>query len=145
MSTSVPGVKGPGCESSHSPSPNAELKNIWSYTSTPTHVSWRGVQLITQKCKFPLYLTSFTGLLLWFMYYVCYCPISEIFDMDLHDVSGKDCIPVFMCFVVIMLKDLLGFILTATTGIELLEPLECQVITLTTRLLMRPRNDRCYN
>jgi hypothetical protein len=29
------GVKQPGCEADHSPPSSAEVKNAWSYTSTP--------------------------------------------------------------------------------------------------------------
>jgi hypothetical protein len=32
------GVKRPGCEADHSLSSNAEVKNAWSYTSTPQYV-----------------------------------------------------------------------------------------------------------
>ena len=31
-----PGVKQPGCAVNHSPPSSAEVKNGWSYTSTPT-------------------------------------------------------------------------------------------------------------
>jgi hypothetical protein len=31
-------VKRPGCEADHSPSSSAEVKNAWSYTSTPRYV-----------------------------------------------------------------------------------------------------------
>jgi hypothetical protein len=36
------GVKRPGCEADHSPPSSAELKNAWSYTSTPqyTFMAW---------------------------------------------------------------------------------------------------------
>jgi hypothetical protein len=33
------GVKRPKCEADHSPSSSAEVKNAWSYTSTPSCVS----------------------------------------------------------------------------------------------------------
>jgi hypothetical protein len=33
-----PGVKRPGREADHSPPPTADVKNAWSYTSTPKHV-----------------------------------------------------------------------------------------------------------
>jgi hypothetical protein len=32
------GVKRPGCEADHSPPSSAEVKNAWSYTSTPQYV-----------------------------------------------------------------------------------------------------------
>jgi hypothetical protein len=32
------GIKGPGREADHSPPSNAEVKNAWSYTSTPQYV-----------------------------------------------------------------------------------------------------------
>jgi hypothetical protein len=35
---SFPGVKRPGREADHSPSSRAEVKNAWSYTSTPQYV-----------------------------------------------------------------------------------------------------------
>jgi len=38
----LPGVKRPGREADHSPPPSAEVKNAWSYTSTPL---WYGAQL----------------------------------------------------------------------------------------------------
>jgi hypothetical protein len=31
------GVKLPGCEANNSPSSSAEVKNVWSYTSTPQY------------------------------------------------------------------------------------------------------------
>jgi hypothetical protein len=33
---SFPGIKLPGREADHSPPSSAEVKNAWSYTSTPT-------------------------------------------------------------------------------------------------------------
>jgi hypothetical protein len=46
--TLFPGVKQPGCEADHSPLSNAEVKNTWSYTSTPQYafMAW---WLITQE------------------------------------------------------------------------------------------------
>jgi len=38
----TPGVKRPGSETDHSPPPSAEVKNAWSYASTPRTSSWRG-------------------------------------------------------------------------------------------------------
>jgi hypothetical protein len=35
---SFSGVKRPGCEADHSPPSSAEVKNAWSYTSTPQYV-----------------------------------------------------------------------------------------------------------
>jgi len=35
---SFPRVKGPGREADHSAPSSAEVKNAWSYTSTPPHV-----------------------------------------------------------------------------------------------------------
>jgi hypothetical protein len=32
----IPGRKWPGCEADHSPPSSAEVKNAWSYTSTPS-------------------------------------------------------------------------------------------------------------
>jgi hypothetical protein len=32
------GVHQPGCEADHSPPPSAEVKNAWSYTSTPQYI-----------------------------------------------------------------------------------------------------------
>jgi hypothetical protein len=32
------GVKWPGCEANHSPSPSAKIKNAWHYTSTPPYI-----------------------------------------------------------------------------------------------------------
>jgi hypothetical protein len=45
------GVKRPGSEADHSPPPSAEVKNAWSYTSTPQYVlmAWC---LVKQKDKF---------------------------------------------------------------------------------------------
>jgi hypothetical protein len=39
-------VKRPECEAGHSPPPSAEVKNSWSYTSTPPHVfmAWHSVK-----------------------------------------------------------------------------------------------------
>jgi hypothetical protein len=53
------GVKRTGCEADHSPPYSAEVKNAWSYTSTPTTPSWHGAQL---KCRnnFTFYLLPFT-------------------------------------------------------------------------------------
>jgi hypothetical protein len=36
------GVKQPGREADHSPPSSAEIKNEWSYTSTPNTSSWYG-------------------------------------------------------------------------------------------------------
>jgi hypothetical protein len=36
------GVKRPGREDDHSPASSAEVKNTWSYASTPNTSSWRG-------------------------------------------------------------------------------------------------------
>jgi hypothetical protein len=41
------GVKRPGREAGHSPPSSAEVKNTWSYTSTPNTSSWRGALLST--------------------------------------------------------------------------------------------------
>jgi hypothetical protein len=38
------GIKQPGHEADHSPPPSAEVKNVWSYTSTPP-IRLRGVVL----------------------------------------------------------------------------------------------------
>jgi hypothetical protein len=38
-----PELRRPGCEDYHSPASSAEVKNTWSYTSTPHTSSWRGV------------------------------------------------------------------------------------------------------
>jgi hypothetical protein len=35
---SVPWIKRPGREADHSPPPSAEVKNAWSYTSTPPYI-----------------------------------------------------------------------------------------------------------
>jgi hypothetical protein len=40
-------VQRPGREAHHSPPSNAEVKNEWSYTSTPPTSSWRGAWLST--------------------------------------------------------------------------------------------------
>jgi hypothetical protein len=49
------GVKRPGCEADHSPPSSAEVKNAWSYTSTPT-VRLHGVVLSPAQGQ--LYLLS---------------------------------------------------------------------------------------
>jgi hypothetical protein len=41
------GIKRPGREADHPPPASAEVKNAWSYTSTPNTSSWRGVYLRT--------------------------------------------------------------------------------------------------
>jgi len=38
-------LKGLGREADHSPPSSAEVKNPWSYTSTPNTSSWRGAKL----------------------------------------------------------------------------------------------------
>jgi hypothetical protein len=48
----VPGFfpqgKRPRCESDHSPPPSVEVKNEWSYTSTPPHMpSWHRERQVT--------------------------------------------------------------------------------------------------
>jgi len=40
--SSSPGVKRPECKVNHSPPSSAQVKNAWSYTSTPPMYSWRG-------------------------------------------------------------------------------------------------------
>jgi len=49
----TPGLKRPGREANHSPPSNAEVKNKWSYTSTPTYVfmAW---SLVKHRCNFIL-------------------------------------------------------------------------------------------
>jgi hypothetical protein len=39
------GVMWPGRKTDHSPPSSVEVKNAWSYTSTPNTPSWRGAQL----------------------------------------------------------------------------------------------------
>jgi len=39
------GVKRSGRDADHSPLSNSEVKNMWSFTSTPQYVLWRGAQL----------------------------------------------------------------------------------------------------
>jgi len=39
------GLKRPKREADHSPSSSAEVKNVWSYTSTPHTPSWSGAQI----------------------------------------------------------------------------------------------------
>jgi hypothetical protein len=41
------GAKRPGREADRSPASSAEVKNAWSYTSTPNTSSWRGAWLST--------------------------------------------------------------------------------------------------
>jgi hypothetical protein len=41
------GLKRPGREADYSPPSSAEVKNAWSYTSTPNTSSWRGAYLST--------------------------------------------------------------------------------------------------
>jgi hypothetical protein len=52
---SFPGVKWLGCEADHSPPCSAEVKNAWSYTSTPQYVfmAWC---LVKHKDNFTFYL-----------------------------------------------------------------------------------------
>jgi hypothetical protein len=45
------GVKRPECEADHSPATSAEVKNAWSYTSTPKYafMAWFSVEAQGQK------------------------------------------------------------------------------------------------
>jgi len=53
------GVKRPGCEADHSPASRAEIKNAWSYTSTPqyTFLAWCSVKK-TQCQRYLLHCSS---------------------------------------------------------------------------------------
>jgi hypothetical protein len=53
---SFPRVKQPGCEADHSPPSSAEVKNAWSYTSTPPATSWRAAWLTTRYVFMARYL-----------------------------------------------------------------------------------------
>jgi hypothetical protein len=55
---SFPGGKAAGGEADHSPPPSAEVKNAWSYTSTPP-IGLHGVVLVKQKGKLYLYFTFY--------------------------------------------------------------------------------------
>jgi hypothetical protein len=54
---SFPGVKRPGREPDHSPPSSAEVRNVWSYTSTP-QVRIHGVEL-RHRDSFTFYLLPF--------------------------------------------------------------------------------------
>jgi hypothetical protein len=52
----VPGVKGPGCDTDHSPPSSAEVENEWSYTCTPPTClcsvdRWNFTFTNTTKCQ----------------------------------------------------------------------------------------------
>jgi hypothetical protein len=53
------GIKRPGCEADHSPPSSAEIKNAWSYTSTPQYVfmAWC---LVKHKDNFTFLIASCT-------------------------------------------------------------------------------------
>jgi hypothetical protein len=57
---SFPGGKAAGGEADHSPPSSAEVKNAWSYTSTPPNEpSWRGAHLKESTgTTLPLHLSS---------------------------------------------------------------------------------------
>jgi hypothetical protein len=55
------GIKRPGCETDHSHPSNVEVKNAWSYTSTPNTPSWRGAQL-KHRNNFTFTLPTSSGL-----------------------------------------------------------------------------------
>jgi hypothetical protein len=52
---SIPGVKRPEREADHSPPSSTEVKNAWSYTSTPLYVfmTWR---LVKHRDSFTFYI-----------------------------------------------------------------------------------------
>jgi hypothetical protein len=54
------GVKQPVCEPDHSPPSSAEVKNEWSYTSTPqyTFIAWCSVKAQRQLLPLPLLFTT---------------------------------------------------------------------------------------
>jgi len=54
------GVKRLGREADKSPPSSAELKNVWSYTSTPHTPSWRGTLLCTGAVLFYHWFTRFS-------------------------------------------------------------------------------------
>jgi hypothetical protein len=63
-----PGVKRPGREAGHSPNFSAEVKNEWSYTSTPNKFSWRGAYLSTGTTLPLLLLLLLLFIYFWFIF-----------------------------------------------------------------------------
>jgi hypothetical protein len=61
---SFPGDKAAGREADHLPPPSAEVKNVWSYNSTPQHnfIEWCSV-----KAQEKLYLLPF-AFCCWYLY-----------------------------------------------------------------------------
>jgi hypothetical protein len=51
------GIKRPGREADHSSPSSAEVKNVWSYTSTPNTPSWLCAQL-KQRDNFNFYYNN---------------------------------------------------------------------------------------
>jgi hypothetical protein len=70
------GVKRPGRETDHSPTSSAEVKNAWSYTSTPQYafMAWCSVKAQGQLY---LYLTYVNQLVVAFHYMTCISIKSE--------------------------------------------------------------------
>jgi len=56
-----PEVKGPKHEADHTPSSSAEVKNVWSYTSSSHTLSWRGALLSTGYVFMAWYLVKHMG------------------------------------------------------------------------------------
>jgi len=69
----VPGIKRPGREADHSPPSRTEVKNLWSYISTPPI---RSSQLKHRDDFTLLYRTLLYFTLLYFTLLIDICPIS---------------------------------------------------------------------
>jgi hypothetical protein len=95
------GVKRPGREADHSPPSSAEVKNAWSYTSTPQYVfmAWclvkhRDAFLSYQICR--LYRCSLIQLL-------CILDYRHIFPLFKHHISvGHNPLPSLIVYIILV-------------------------------------------
>jgi hypothetical protein len=55
-------VQGQGCEADHSHPTSAEVKKMWTYTSTPHMPSWRSASLVKHRDNFTFTLTVILSL-----------------------------------------------------------------------------------
>jgi hypothetical protein len=87
------GVKRPGREAHHSPPSSAEIKNVWSYTSTPqyTFMAWCSVK--STGTTFPFTLLYFTLRLLRLKFILCnriYSLIGIVILFRCHQYLSRD-------------------------------------------------------
>jgi hypothetical protein len=82
------GVKRPGCEADHSPPSSAEVKNAWSYTSTPQYafMTWC---LVKHRDNFTLLYFTLQGKLYLYLLYSQGDQRKENGICDTYNIHGE--------------------------------------------------------